>query len=80
MVRVCTPTGTLAATAKGHCQSAHPAEPRVQFPPEVTEDLPSPQVSAVGNIAFNERDQAFVQARATGYIERLRNARNAGPA
>ena len=38
---------------------------------EVTEGLLSPQVSAVGNIAFNERDQAFVQARATGYIERL---------
>ncbi len=31
----------------------------------------SPQVSAVGNIAFNERDQAFVQARATGFVERL---------
>ena len=38
---------------------------------EVTEGILSPQVSAVGNIAFNERDQAFVQARATGYIERL---------
>jgi Cu(I)/Ag(I) efflux system membrane fusion protein len=37
----------------------------------VTEGVLSPQVSAVGNIAFNERDQAFVQARATGYIERL---------
>jgi len=29
------------------------------------------QVSAVGAIAFNERDQAVVQARATGYVERL---------
>lgn len=38
---------------------------------EVTEGMLSPQVSAVGNIAFNERDQAFVQARSTGYIERL---------
>ncbi len=38
---------------------------------DVTEGMLSPQVSAVGNIAFNERDQAFVQARATGYIERL---------
>jgi Cu(I)/Ag(I) efflux system membrane fusion protein len=37
----------------------------------VTEGTLSPQVSVVGNIAFNERDQAFVQARATGYIERL---------
>ena len=38
---------------------------------EVTEGTLSPQVSAVGNIAFNERDQAIVQARATGYVERL---------
>ena len=32
----------------------------------------SPQISAVGSIAWNERDQALVQARATGYVERLR--------
>ncbi|MEY2953743.1 MAG: hypothetical protein RLZZ401_1830 [Pseudomonadota bacterium] len=38
---------------------------------EVTQGMLSPQVSAVGNIAFNERDQAFVQARATAYVERL---------
>lgn len=38
---------------------------------EVTEGVLSPQVSAVGNIAYNERDQAIVQARATGYVERL---------
>jgi len=37
----------------------------------VTEGMLSPQVSAVGNIAFNERDQAIVQARATGFVERL---------
>ncbi|WP_309683279.1 efflux RND transporter periplasmic adaptor subunit [Polaromonas sp.] len=37
----------------------------------VTEGTLSPQVSAVGSIAFNERDQAIVQARATGYVERL---------
>lgn len=37
----------------------------------VTEGTLSPQVSAVGNIAFNERDQATVQARATGYVERM---------
>ena len=37
----------------------------------VTEGTLSPQVSAVGNIAYNERDQATVQARATGYVERL---------
>ena len=38
---------------------------------EVTEGTLSPQVSAVGNIAFNERDQVVVQARATGFVERL---------
>ncbi len=38
---------------------------------EVTEGTLSPQVSAVGGIAYNERDQAVVQARATGYVERL---------
>ena len=38
---------------------------------EVTEGALSPEVSAVGSIAFNERDQAIVQARATGYVERL---------
>jgi Cu(I)/Ag(I) efflux system membrane fusion protein len=37
----------------------------------VTEGVLSPQLSAVGAIAFNEREQAIVQARATGYIERL---------
>jgi Cu(I)/Ag(I) efflux system membrane fusion protein len=38
---------------------------------EVVEGTLSPQVSTVGSIAFNERDQAVVQARATGYVERL---------
>lgn len=37
----------------------------------VTEGTLSPEVSAVGSIAFNERDQVIVQARATGYVERL---------
>jgi Cu(I)/Ag(I) efflux system membrane fusion protein len=37
----------------------------------VTEGTLSPQVSAVGSIAFNERDQALVQARAAAYVERL---------
>lgn len=31
----------------------------------------SPQVTTVGSIAFNERDQVIVQARTTGYVERL---------
>ncbi len=38
---------------------------------EVTQGSLSPQGSAVGSIAFNERDQAVVQARATGYVEKL---------
>ncbi len=38
---------------------------------EVVEASLSPQLSAVGSIAFNERDQAVVQARASGYVERL---------
>ena len=38
---------------------------------EVTEGTLAPQVSAVGSIAFNERDQAVLQARATGYVEKL---------
>ncbi len=37
----------------------------------VTEGVLSPQVAAVGSIAFNERDLALVQARATAYVERL---------
>ncbi len=37
----------------------------------VMEGMLSPQVSAVGSIAYNERDQVIVQARATGYVERL---------
>ena len=36
----------------------------------VEEGTLAPQLSAVGNIAFNERDQAIVQARATGFVER----------
>ena len=38
---------------------------------EVTEGTLAPQLAAVGSIAFNERDQVIVQARATGYVERL---------
>lgn len=37
----------------------------------VTEGTLSPELSAVGSIAFNERDQVTVQARATAYVERL---------
>ena len=38
---------------------------------EVTEGPLAAPLSAVGSIAFDERDQATVQARATGYVERL---------
>jgi len=38
---------------------------------EVTEGVLSPQVSAVGSIAYNERDQVVLQARAAGFVERL---------
>ncbi len=37
----------------------------------VVEGTLSPAVAAVGSIAWNERDQAVVQARATGFVERL---------
>ncbi|MEW5834559.1 MAG: efflux RND transporter periplasmic adaptor subunit [Pseudomonadota bacterium] len=37
----------------------------------VVEGALSPAVAAVGSIAWNERDQAVVQARATGFVERL---------
>lgn len=38
----------------------------------VTEAMLSPQLSVVGSITFNEREQAVIQARAAGYVERLR--------
>ncbi len=38
---------------------------------EVVVGALSPQVEAVGAIAWNEREQAVVQARATGFIEKL---------
>jgi Cu(I)/Ag(I) efflux system membrane fusion protein len=37
----------------------------------VSEGMLAPQVAAVGSIAYNERDQVIVQARATGFVERL---------
>ena len=38
---------------------------------EVKEGVLSQELAAVGSIAFNERDQAVVQARAAGFVERL---------
>jgi Cu(I)/Ag(I) efflux system membrane fusion protein len=37
----------------------------------VREGVLTPSVSAVGTIAFNERDQVIVQARAMAYVEKL---------
>jgi len=38
---------------------------------EVTRGVVAPSVEAVGTVVYNERDQAVVQARANGYIEKL---------
>jgi Cu(I)/Ag(I) efflux system membrane fusion protein len=38
---------------------------------EVTEATLTSQFSAVGSIAFNEREQTVIQARASGFVERL---------
>jgi Cu(I)/Ag(I) efflux system membrane fusion protein len=38
---------------------------------EVSTGTLAPTVEAVGSIAFNERDQVLVQARATGFVEKL---------
>jgi membrane fusion protein, copper/silver efflux system len=38
---------------------------------EVTEGVLQPQLTAVGAIAYNEREQWVVQARASGFVERL---------
>ncbi len=38
---------------------------------EVTRARLAPPLTTVGNVAFNERDQAFVQARASGFVEKV---------
>ena len=38
---------------------------------EVVQGLLRPQATAVGSVAWNERDQSVVQARAAGFIEKL---------
>jgi Cu(I)/Ag(I) efflux system membrane fusion protein len=37
----------------------------------VVQGMLSPQLQAIGSIAWNERDQSVIQARAAGFIERL---------
>ncbi len=60
----------------GGDQSQVVVSPRVQQSlgvrtAEVVEGMLSPQLAVVGSIAYNERDQVLVQARAAGFIERL---------
>ena len=60
----------------GNDQGTVTVSPRIQQnlgvrSAEVVEGVLKPMVSAVGSIAWNERDQSVVQARATGYIEKL---------
>ena len=64
------------AGAEGADTSQVTVSPRIQQnlgvrTAEVIEGTLSTQFSAVGSIAWNERDQAVVQARATGFVERL---------
>jgi Cu(I)/Ag(I) efflux system membrane fusion protein len=39
---------------------------------EVARETIAPRIEVAGNVAFNERDQVIVQARATAFVERLR--------
>ena len=62
--------------AGGDDQGTVTVSPRIQQnlgvrTAEVVEGVLQPMVSAVGSIAWNERDQSVLQARATGYIEKL---------
>ncbi len=62
--------------AGGDDQGTVTVSPRIQQnlgvrTAEVVEGTLQPMVSTVGSIAWNERDQSVVQARATGYIEKL---------
>jgi len=60
----------------GTAGSAVTISPRIQQnlglrTAEVSVGSLAPSVEAVGNIAFNERDQVIVQARASGFVEKL---------
>ncbi|WP_119155052.1 efflux RND transporter periplasmic adaptor subunit [Caldimonas tepidiphila] len=64
------------AGSEGADASSVTVSPRIQQnlglrTAEVVEATLAPQVSAVGSIAYNEREQAVVQARAMGYVEKL---------
>lgn len=43
---------------------------------EVVEGMLSPRLTAIGNIAWNERDQVVLQARANGFVETVRARAN----
>ncbi|MBC7608675.1 MAG: efflux RND transporter periplasmic adaptor subunit [Polaromonas sp.] len=64
------------AGASGADSSNVTVSPRVQQnlglrTAEVVQGTLSPQLQAIGSIAWNERDQSVVQARAAGFVERL---------
>jgi membrane fusion protein, copper/silver efflux system len=64
------------ASAQGGDNSNVTVSPRVQQnlglrTAEVVQGTLSPQLQAIGSIAWNERDQSVIQARAAGFIERL---------
>ncbi len=68
--------GEKSSGANADDQGTVSVSPRIQQnlgvrTAEVVEGRLQPRVSAVGSIAWNERDQSVVQARAAGYIERL---------
>ena len=64
------------AGAQGQDGSNVTINPRVQQnlglrTAEVVHGTLEPQLQAIGSIAWNERDQSVIQARASGFIERL---------
>ena len=64
------------AGAQGQDSNNVTVSPRVQQnlglrTAEVVQGTLAPQLQAIGSIAWNERDQSVIQARATGFIERL---------
>jgi len=66
----------LVPVYEGGADGAVSVSPRVQQnlgirTAEVTRRMLTPRVDVVGSIAFNERDQVIVQARAMAYVDRL---------
>ena len=67
---------STGATAGAADSSNVSVSPRVQQnlglrTAEVSAGTLAPQLSAVGSVVWNERDQAVVQARASGFVERV---------